>query len=98
MDLQKLALAVIKNDSLIKSAKLQLDSDKKDLIQVMNEENTSSIKINGKTVSLASRSNKVYSNPEIAELELQIKSLKAIADIRGEYSIESVTRFIQVRW
>jgi hypothetical protein len=97
MDLQKLALAVIKNDSLIKSAKLQLDSDKKDLIQVMNAENTSSVKINGKTVTVASRSNKVYSNPEIAELELQLKSLKAIADIRGEFEIESVTRFIQVR-
>lgn len=97
MDLQKLALEVIKNDALIKRTKLKLDQDKKDLIRVMNEENTSSIKIKGKTVSLASRSNKVYSNPEITELELQLKSLKAIADIRGEFEIESVTRFIQVR-
>lgn len=97
MDLQKLALAVIKNDSLIKSAKLQLDSDKKDLIQVMNAENTSSVKINGKTVTVASRSNKVYNDPRIAELEQQIKELKVIADIRNEYTIESVTRFIQVR-
>jgi hypothetical protein len=97
MDLQKLALEVIKNDSLIKRTKLQLDQDKKDLIECFNAENVGSVKINGKTVSLASRSNKVYNNPEIQELELQIKSLKAIADIRGEFQIESVTRFIQVR-
>lgn len=97
MDLQKLALAVIKNDSLIKETKLQLDQDKKDLIKAFDAENVGSVKINKKTVTLATRGNKKYNNPEIQELELRLKELKASAEIRGEYSIESVTRFIQVR-
>jgi hypothetical protein len=97
MDLQKLAEDVVKNDALIKKTELQLKSDKKDLIQAFNAENVVSVKINGKTVTLATRSNKKYTNPEIEELELQLKELKHSADIRGQFVIESVTRFIQVR-
>jgi hypothetical protein len=97
MDLQKLAEDVVKNDILIKKTELQLKSDKKDLIQAFDAENVVSVKINGRTVTLATRSNKKYTNPEIEELELQLKELKHSADIRGQFEIESVTRFIQVR-
>ena len=97
MDLQKLAEDVVKNDALIKKIELQLKSDKKDLIEAFDAENVVSVKINKKTVTLATRSNKKYTNPEIEELEFQLKELKASADIRGQFVIESVTRFIQVR-
>jgi RNA recognition motif-containing protein len=97
MDLQKLAEDVVKNDILIKKIELQLKSDKKNLIEAFDAESVISVKIKGKTLTLATRSNKKYINPEIAELELQLKELKAIADIRGQFEVESVTRFIQVR-
>jgi hypothetical protein len=97
MDLQKLAEDVVKNDALIKKTELQLKSDKKNLIEAFDAENVVSVKINKKTVTLATRSNKKYTNPVIEELELQLKELKASADIRGQFVIESVTRFIQVR-
>ena len=97
MDLQKLAKDVVKNDTLIKKTELQLKKDKKDLISAFDAENVVSVKISGKTVTLATRSNKVYSDPRIAELEMQLAELKASADIRGQFEIGSVTRFIQVR-
>ena len=97
MDLQKLAEDVVKNDALIKKTELQLKSDKKDLIEAFDAENVISVKINKKTVTLATRSNKKYTNPEIEELELQLKELKASADFRWQFVIESVTRFILVR-
>jgi hypothetical protein len=97
MDLQKLAKDVVKNDTLIKKTELQLKKDKKDLIVAFDSENVVSVKISGKTITLATRSNKVYTNPEIAELEMQLTELKASADIRGQFEIGSVTRFIQVR-
>ena len=98
MDLQKLAKDVVKNDALIKRTKLQLDSDKKNLIIACDSENVTTIEIGKKKITIATRGNKKYNNPDIAELELQLKELKASADIRGEFEIESVTRFIQVRW
>ena len=97
MDLQKLAQDVVKNDTLIKKTELKLKKDKKDLIVAFDAENVVSVKISGKTVTLASRSNKVYTNPEIAELEMQLAELKSSADIRGQFEIGSVTRYIQVR-
>jgi hypothetical protein len=97
MDLQKLAEDVVKNDTLIKKTKLVLDSDKKKLIIACDSENVTSIEIGKKKITIATRGNKKYNNPDIAELELQLKELKASADIRNEYTIESVTRFIQVR-
>jgi hypothetical protein len=97
MDLQKLAKDVVKNDALIKRTKLQLDSDKKNLIIACDSENVTTIEIDKKKIIIATRGTKVYNDPRIAELEQQIKELKVIADIRNEYTIESVTRFIQVR-
>ena len=97
MDLQKLAKDVVKNDTLIKKTDLQLKQDKRDLIVAFDAENVVSVKISGKTVTLATRSTKVYTNPDIAELELQLAELKASADIRGHFEIGSVTRLIQVR-
>jgi hypothetical protein len=97
MDLQKLAKDVVKNDTLIKKTKLVLDSDKKNLIIACDSENVTTIEIGKKKIIIATRGNKVYNDPRIAELEMQIKELKVVAEVRGEYSIESVTRFIQVR-
>jgi len=97
MDLPKVASKAVKLDRLIKKLSEQFASLKVDLVKDMISENVTEIVISGKKVLLCRRKNKKYSNLRIAELELEIKELKAIADIRGDFEIESVTRFIQVR-
>jgi len=97
MDLQFIASKVVEMDRKIKKLQDQFASEKVKLIAAMIEENVSSIEIKRATVTLCQRQNKDF-GAEIAAAELELKAEKKKLETLGQFTISSVTNFIQVRW
>ena len=83
-------------DSKIKKLSEQFAALKVDLMQQMIADNVSEVVIKRKKVILCHRQNKDF-GAEIAAAELQIKAEKKKLETLGEFTISSVTNFIQVR-
>ena len=97
MDLQSNASKVVELDAKIKKLSEQFAALKVDLMQQMIADNVSEVVIKRKKVILCHRQNKDF-GPEIAAAELQLKAEKKKLETLGEFTISSVTNFIQVRW
>jgi hypothetical protein len=96
MDLQSNASKVVELDAKIKKLSEQFAALKVDLMQQMIADNVSEVVIKRKKVILCHRQNKDF-GPEIAAAELQLKAEKKKLETLGEFTISSVTNFIQVR-
>lgn len=96
MDLQTNASKVVELDAKIKKLSEQFAALKVELMSQMVADNVSEIVIKRKKVILCHRQNKDF-GAEIAAAELQIKAEKKKLETLGEFTISSVTNFIQVR-
>lgn len=97
MDLQTNASKVVELDAKIKKLSEQFAALKVDLMQQMITDNVSEIVIKRKKVVLCQRQNKDF-GAEINRQELELKAEKKKLETLGEFTISSVTNFIQVRW
>ena len=97
MDLQTNASKVVELDAKIKKLSEQFAALKLELMSQMVADNVSEVVIKRKKVILCHRQNKDF-GAEIAAAELQIKAEKKKLETLGEFTISSVTNFIQVRW
>ena len=96
MDLQTNASKVVELDAKIKKLSEQFAALKVDLMQQMITDNVSEIVIKRKKVVLCQRQNKDF-GAEINRQELELKAEKKKLETLGEFTISSVTNFIQVR-
>jgi restriction endonuclease S subunit len=96
MDLQTNASKVVELDAKIKKLSEQFAALKVDLMQQMIADNVSEVVIKRKKVILCHRQNKDFGS-EINRQELEIKAEKKKLETLGEFTISSVTNFIQVR-
>ena len=97
MELQTNASKVVELDRKIKALTEQFTAVKLELLNQMIADNVSEIVIKRKKVILCHSQNKDF-GAEIAAAELQIKAEKKKLETLGEFTISSVTNFIQVRW
>ena len=97
MELQTNASKVVELDRKIKALTEQFTAVKLELMSQMIADNVSEVVIKRKKVILCHRQNKDF-GAEIAAAELQIKAEKKKLETLGEFTISSVTNFIQVRW
>jgi len=96
MDLQSNASKVVELDAKIKRLSEQFAALKVDLMQQMIADNVSEVVIKRKKVILCQRQNKDF-GAEINRQELELKAEKKGLETLGEFTISSVTNFIQVR-
>jgi hypothetical protein len=96
MDLQSNASKVVELDAKIKKLSEQFAALKVDLMQQMIADNVSEVVIKRKKVILCHRQNKDFGS-EINRQELELKAEKKKLETLGEFTISSVTNFIQVR-
>lgn len=96
MDLQSNASKVVELAAKIKKLTDQLNAVKSDLIDQMLAENVQQVQIKRQNVSLCQRKNKDF-GAEINRRELELKAEKKRLETLGEFTISSVTNFIQVR-
>ena len=96
MDLHTNASKVVELDAKIKKLSEQFAALKVELMSQMVADNVSEIVIKRKKVIVCHRQNKDF-GAEIAAAELQIKAEKKKLETLGEFTISSVTNFIQVR-
>ncbi|QPX48146.1 hypothetical protein PQC13_gp181 [Synechococcus phage S-SRM01] len=96
MDLQSNASKVVEMDAKIKKLTAQFNSLKDELISQMIAENVSTIDIKRRKVCLCQRQTKDFGDT-IARLELELKAEKKKLETLGEFTISSVSNFIQVR-
>jgi len=97
MDLQSNASKVVELTSKIKKLTDQLKAHKEELLEQMLAENIQQIQIKRQNVSLCQRKNKDF-GPEINRRQLELKADISRLETLGEFTISSVTNFIQVRW
>jgi len=96
MDLQINASKVVELDAKIKKLSEQFAALKVDLMQQMIADNVSEVVIKRKKVIVCHRQNKDFGD-EINRQELELKAEKKKLETLGEFTISSVTNFIQVR-
>jgi hypothetical protein len=96
MDLQSNASKVVELDAKIKKLSEQFAALKVDLLKQMITDNVSEIVIKRKKVVVCHRQNKDFGS-EINRQELELKAEKKKLETLGEFTISSVTNFIQVR-
>jgi len=96
MDLQSNASKVVELTSKIKKLTDQLKAHKEELLEQMLAENIQQIQIKRQNVSLCQRKNKDF-GPEINRRQLELKADISRLETLGEFTISSVTNFIQVR-
>lgn len=96
MDLQSNASKVVELTAKIKKLTDQLNAVKSDLIDQMLAENVQQVQIKRQNVSLCQRKNKDFGDT-INRQELELKAEKRRLETLGEFTISSVTNFIQVR-
>ena len=96
MDMQTNASKVVELDAKIKKLTEQFKAHKDKLLQQMIAENVSEVVIKRKKVVVCHRQNKDF-GPEINRQELELKAEKKRLETLGEFTISSVTNFIQVR-
>lgn len=96
MDLQSNASKVVELDAKIKKLSEQFAALKVDLMQQMIADNVSEVVIKRKKVILCHRQNKDF-GAEINRQELELKAEKKRLETLGQFTISSVTNFIQVR-
>ena len=97
MDLQINASKVVELDAKIKKLSEQFAALKVELMSQMVADNVSEVVIKRKKVILCHRQNKDFGS-EINRQELELKAEKKKLETLGEFTISSVTNFIQVRW
>jgi len=96
MDLQTNASKVVELDAKIKKLSEQFAALKVDLLKQMIADNVSEIVIKRKKVILCHRQNKDF-GADINRQELELKAEKKKLETLGEFTISSVSNFIQVR-
>jgi hypothetical protein len=96
MELQTNASKVVELDRKIKALTEQFTAVKLELMSQMIADNISEVVIKRKKVVLCQRQNKDF-GAEIAAAELELKAEKKKLETLGEFTISSVTNFIQVR-
>jgi hypothetical protein len=96
MDLQTNASKVVELDFKIKKLTEEFNSLKSKLLKQMIADNVSEIAIKRKKVIVCQRQNKDF-GAEINRQELEIKAEKKKLETLGDFTISSVTNFIQVR-
>jgi hypothetical protein len=96
MDLQTSASKVVELDRKIKSLTEQFTAVKSELMSQMIAANVSEVVIKRKKVILCQRQNKDF-GAEINRQELELKAEKKKLETLGEFTISSVTNFIQIR-
>ena len=96
MDLQTNASKVVELDAKIKKLSEQFAALKVELMSQMVADNVSEVVIKRKKVILCHRQNKDFGS-EINRQELELKAEKKKLETLGEFTISSVTNFIQVR-
>jgi hypothetical protein len=96
MDLQINASKVVELDRKIKALTEQFTAVKLELLNQMIADNVSEVVIKRKKVILCHRQNKDF-GAEINRQELELKAEKKKLETLGEFTISSVTNFIQVR-
>jgi hypothetical protein len=96
MDMQSNASKAVELDAKIKKLSEQFAALKVELLQQMIADNVSEIVIKRKKVVLCHRQNKDFGS-EINRQELELKAEKKKLETLGEFTISSVTDFIQVR-
>ena len=97
MELQTNASKVVELDRKIKALTEQFTAVKLELLNQMIADNVSEVVIKRKKVILCHRQNKDF-GAEINRQELELKAEKKKLETLGEFTISSVTNFIQVRW
>ena len=97
MDMQSNASKVVELDRKIKTLTEQFTALKLELMSQMIADNVSEVVIKRKKVILCQRQNKDF-GAEIAAAELELKAEKKRLETLGDFTISSVTNFIQVRW
>jgi hypothetical protein len=90
------ASKVVELDAKIKKLTAQFNSLKSELMRQMIAENVSVIEIKRSKVCLCQRQNKDF-GAEINRQELELKAEKKKLETLGEFTISTVTNFIQVR-
>jgi hypothetical protein len=96
MELQTNASKVVELDRKIKALTEQFTAVKLELMSQMIADNVSEVVIKRKKVILCHRQNKDFGS-EINRQELELKAEKKKLETLGEFTISSVTNFIQVR-
>lgn len=96
MDMQTNASKVVELDAKIKKLSEQFAALKLELLDQMIADNVSEVVIKRKKVVLCQRQNKDFGDT-INRQELELKAEKKRLETLGEFTISSVTNFIQVR-